>query len=206
MDANPLRSESGRQIPDADLMRRFHRPHKVILFDDLFRAVESDRQQAAAIGHKRLRQPRHPDERMARHHGHRESRLGTIDDSAVHIFLWRVGNRLEQQIKTAPLFADVQEHGLKLTGLAYIAGNNDRSSELLGGRPNERFDLRVQISNAEFRTGAAKHFSAAKGYAIPVSKADDRTLPAFKRHIILRSALFKGPPVTFSTAIPRATV
>jgi hypothetical protein len=54
MDANPLRSESGRQIPDADLMRRFHRPHKVILFDDLFRAVESDRQQAAAIGHKRL--------------------------------------------------------------------------------------------------------------------------------------------------------
>jgi hypothetical protein len=110
----------------------------------------------------------------------------------MQIFCRSVGDRVEQEIETAPFLPDVREYGLKLTGIAHIAGNSDGTSELLGERANERFGLGVQVGNGEYRTGTAKHFGAAKGYAVPVSDADDQTLLAFKRHTFLRSALLTG--------------
>src|ERR1019366_9000030 len=67
VDPDALRSEFSRHVSDAALKRGLHRPHKVVLFHDLFSAVEGDRQQAFAVRHERLRQPRHPDERVTRY-------------------------------------------------------------------------------------------------------------------------------------------
>jgi hypothetical protein len=93
---------------------------------------------------------------------------------------------LDQKIEATPLVADAREHHLKRTGLAYIARNNDRTSELLCERVHERFGLRIQIGRRKFRTGAVKYFGIAKGYAVPIRDTDDQTHFVFQHHISFR--------------------
>jgi hypothetical protein len=94
---------------------------------------------------------------------------------------------VEQKIKTAPFFTDDREHGLKLTGVAHVAGNNDLAPEPLGERAHKRFSSCVPIGNGKFRASAAKYFGAAIGYAVLVGDADDQTPLTSKRHNFLRT-------------------
>jgi len=109
--------------------------------------------------------------------------LQAISNTAVQIFLRRVGNRVEQEIETAPFSPDGAS---SCPGLAHIAGHHDRAPELLGELTNEWFGWRVQIGHGEFRAGTAKHVSAAIRFAVPVGYADDQTPLALKRHTVLR--------------------
>ena len=92
---------------------------------------------------------------MARHiHRHCESGLQTIGNPTAEICLRRVGDRVEQEIETAPFFPDVREHCFELTRLAHIAQEQYPPFELLSEWSHAPFGPRIQKGNGELRTGA----------------------------------------------------
>ena len=70
----PLGPELGRQVASRALQRRLDRPHHVVVLHHHLRAVVGHGEQRAAVGHQRLGQLRHADERPAGDlHGRRGS-------------------------------------------------------------------------------------------------------------------------------------
>ena len=60
-------------------------------------------------------------------HRQRKAGLGAIGDAAVQIFLWREGDRVQQEVEPALFLFDPRKQGFELAGLTYVARNDDRT-------------------------------------------------------------------------------
>src|SRR5271157_1941467 len=185
MNADAFRPKLRGDVSDRSLQRGFDGTHEIVVFDDLFRTVEGDREQASASRHEGLGQARHANERMARNvHGEREAGLRAIGDPAVQILLRREGDRMQQKIEPAPPLADPREPRLKLPWFAHVASDDDRALEFFGQWADVRLRLRIEIGDGEVCAGIAQRLRTAIGDAVLVGDTGDEPFFAMERHAL----------------------
>ena len=140
VDADLLRPEFGGQIAHGTFQRRFHRPHDIVVIDNLFSAVIAHCQNAAAVRHQGDRQPRHSDQRVDRDvHRLRETLFRARADRAMQV-VFRAGcDGMNNEIHLAPFAANRFENGSHLRVILHIQRQEDRGIQPGGNRCDKGF-------------------------------------------------------------------
>jgi hypothetical protein len=79
---------------------------------------------------------------------------------------------MEQEVEPTPCVRDLLEHSFQLSGLAYVAGHDDRRAERFRQRPDIRLGLGVDKGNGQFRPRVAEGARASIGDAVLVGHTD----------------------------------
>ncbi len=103
------------------------------------------------------------------------------------ILPWREGDRMEQEIQTAPCALHLAEQRLELARYAHVAGRDPLGAEPLGDGLDPALRLFVEIGRGKARAAASEGFGAARSNAVLIGDADDQAALSAKidqgRHI-----------------------
>ena len=180
MDADPLWGEFDGHVPDDAFERRLHRPHHVVVLDDLLGPVKRQGQQAPPAV---MRGSASFAMRMNEWH---DMSMASAKPAASNRPPGRAGPPWVQRrwsgagSRAGPIVRRLLEYGLQLAGLAHVAGHDDRACQLFRERADVWLGFRSAIGDGEFGPQVAKRLGAAVGEAAGIRDPDDQALLALE--------------------------
>ncbi len=194
----PRPQRSGRQGVDTDALRPqlrshvacrgfesgLHRPHDVIVFNDLFRAEIGYGHAHAAGAHQRLGGAHHADEGVDRNvHGDGKALAGTIDNARMQILLRTKSDGIQADVELVPAPLDGVEKLRELRIVARIQSHDDVCFEAVRQRTHERLGFLALKGDGELGALRAERLGATKGDRISVGNPnDERFLAGERKH------------------------
>ena len=144
------------------------------MVDDPFGAIEGHAEQAAPFGHQRFGQLRHAQKAVAGYvHGQGKAFRTAIRDPSVQVILWRKGDGVQQEVESAPAFANLIEQPFQIARHADVARRGPFHTIPFGDRQNPVLRLVVEIGGRQPRAALRERRRASRRDALFIGDPDD---------------------------------